>query len=153
MKRIIYTKPDGSTSIVTPVINTMGEIEGFTEEDAIKRAWDRLPEDAINPFITEAEKVPTDRTFRNAWTVSGNTITHDMGKSREIHRNKMREARKPKMESLDIEYQRADETGNIQLKLEIAAKKQALRDVTSDPRIEIVSTPEELKAVWPDIIK
>jgi len=54
---------------------------------------------------------------------------------------------------LDVEYMRADEAGNVAKKLAVAKKKQELRDVTADPRIESAKTPEELKAVWPDCLK
>jgi hypothetical protein len=67
MKRIIYTRPDGGLSIVIPVINTTGEMDGFTEDDALARAMKKLPEDAINPQVVEESDIPTDRTFRNAW--------------------------------------------------------------------------------------
>ena len=58
-----------------------------------------------------------------------------------------------KLAALDVEYQHADERGDVAEKARIAAKKQALRDVTADPAIEAAQTPEALKAVWPDILK
>lgn len=92
---------------------------------------------------------PHDRTFRNAWKFEDGWIVVDMEKARELHRNKLRELRKPKLEALDVEYQRADEAGNSAEKKKVAAKKQALRDVTSDPAIDAAKTPDELKAVLP----
>lgn len=41
----------------------------------------------------------------------------------------------------------------IHMVLVIAAKKQALRDVTADPAIEAALTPEALKAAWPEALK
>ena len=38
-------------------------------------------------------------------------IKTDMAKAREIHKNKIREARKDKLAELDIEFQKALETG------------------------------------------
>ena len=35
----------------------------------------------------------------------------------------------------------------------VAARKQALRDVTADPAIEAARTPEELKGVWPEVLR
>jgi hypothetical protein len=53
---------------------------------------------------------------------------------------------------LDTAYMRADEVGDQQEKRRIATQKQALRDVTADPRIDAAATPEELKAVIPDAL-
>ena len=77
-------------------------------------------------------------------------IAINMAKARDIHRAKMRGAREPLFASLDIAYQRATETGADTST--IVAKKQALRDVTSDPAIEAAQTTDELKAVWPSIL-
>jgi hypothetical protein len=40
MKRIIYTRPDGGVSVVTPCLNIRGD-EGLTEQDALNRALAR----------------------------------------------------------------------------------------------------------------
>jgi hypothetical protein len=71
-------------------------------------------------------------------------------KAKAIWKNKWREARKPILASLDIEFMKAVETGNSEKQSEIASQKQALRDVT---QAEIVgNTPEEIKAVWPSVL-
>lgn len=79
-------------------------------------------------------------------------ITVNMLKARDIQRDKMRIARKPKLEALDVDFQRAIENDDATEKASIVAQKQALRDVTQDPAIESATTPDELKAVWPDIL-
>ena len=71
-------------------------------------------------------------------------------KAKVIWKNKWREARKPILASLDIEFMRAVESGDTEKQAEFALKKQALRDVTLT---EIVgNTPEEIKAVWPSVL-
>jgi hypothetical protein len=71
-------------------------------------------------------------------------------KAKAIWKDKWREARKPLLASLDIEFMKAVETANTEKQAEIASKKQALRDVT---KAEIVgNTPEEIKAVWPSVL-
>lgn len=77
-------------------------------------------------------------------------ITIDMNKARDIHRARIRDARAPLFAALDVAYQRATETGADTSA--IVAKKQALRDVTSDPAIDAAQTTEQLKAVWPAIL-
>jgi hypothetical protein len=74
-------------------------------------------------------------------------IIVNMEKARDIHRQRLRVAREPLFAALDIAYQRATETGADTSV--IVAQKQALRDVTSSPAIEIAQTTDELKAVWP----
>jgi len=78
-------------------------------------------------------------------------ITINMSKARNIHRDAMRQARAPLFKDLDLAYMRATEAGADTS--EIIAKKQALRDVTTDPAIDAAQTPEELKAVWSEILK
>jgi hypothetical protein len=97
------------------------------------------------------EDVPViHREFRNAWEDSGTEIFINMVKAKEIHKNKLRALRKPKLEALDIEYQRADESGDVNKKQEIALKKKELRNVT---QLTLPNTPEELKNFIPDILK
>ena len=71
-------------------------------------------------------------------------------KAKAIWKDKWREARKPILASLDIEFMKAVEAGDSEKQAEIASKKQALRDVT---QTEINgNTPEEIKAVWPSVL-
>ena len=98
-----------------------------------------------------------DRYFRNAWThvVTGRAVGRvvvDMTKAREIHRDVLRRARKPLLEAADVDYIKADEAADEPKKAEIRARKQALRDVPQDPRIDAAQTPEELKAIVPDAL-
>jgi hypothetical protein len=73
MKRIVFTRPDGGLSIVTPVINTRGD-EGMTEDQALLRAVESLPADAIRPRVIEASELPQDRSTRDRWTDTGTAI-------------------------------------------------------------------------------
>ena len=70
----------------------------------------------------------------------------DMAKAREIHKTNIRTARAPKLAELDVEFQKALETGASTT--DIVAKKQALRDAPADSGIASASTADELKAQW-----
>ena len=70
----------------------------------------------------------------------------DMAKAREIHKTKIREARIPKLAELDVEFQKALETGASTT--DIVAKKQALRDAPADSGIASASDADALKAQW-----
>ena len=70
----------------------------------------------------------------------------DMAKAREIHKTNIREARKTKLAELDVEFQKALETGASTT--DIVAKKQALRDAPADSGIAAASDADALKAQW-----
>ena len=70
----------------------------------------------------------------------------DMAKAREIHKTNIRTARTPKLAELDIEFQKALETGASTT--DIVAKKQALRDAPADAGIASASDTDALKSQW-----
>lgn len=70
----------------------------------------------------------------------------DMAKARELHKKKIRVARKPKLEELDVEFQKALETSADTTS--IVSKKQALRDAPGDSAIDAASDTDALKAQW-----
>tara|TARA_R100000234_G_scaffold115895_1_gene92313 strand:- start:54 stop:314 length:261 start_codon:yes stop_codon:yes gene_type:complete len=73
-------------------------------------------------------------------------IKIDMAKARELHKTKIREARKPLLEALDVEFQKALETGSSTT--DIVAKKQALRDAPADSGIDAATDDAGLKSQW-----
>ena len=73
-------------------------------------------------------------------------IKIDMAKAKEIHKANIREARTPKLAELDVEFQKALETGADTTA--IVAKKQALRDAPAAAGISTAVTETDLKAQW-----
>ena len=73
-------------------------------------------------------------------------IKTDMTKAKELHKEKIRYAREPKLAELDIEFQKALETGASTT--DIVAKKQALRDAPADSKIDAATDEAALKAQW-----
>ena len=69
-------------------------------------------------------------------------------KAKELQKERFRQVRKPLLDALDIEYQRADEAGDASKKTEVANKKQALRDVTNSTALNDATTEAEVRAVW-----
>ena len=132
MSKIIYTNSDGTVSIITPA----GDVN-----DAIKDVPSGLSYE-----IVEDSVIPTDRSFRNAWKQNSKTIETDMTKAKEIHKDKIRIARTPKLAELDIEFQKAQETSADTSS--IVAKKQALRDAPAAAGISTAATTDDLKAQW-----
>ena len=72
-------------------------------------------------------------------------ITIDIDKARLITQDLIREARKPVLEKLDIDYQRATETEDKNRMKAVASLKQLLRDLPASPAIQKAKTPEELE--------
>ena len=154
MQKIVFTRPDGGLTVIHPILNTVGEVDGFTEADALARAWKDVPSDAIAALAVDDAALPVDRSFRDAWThQGGGVIVHDMERARAIHKNRLRAARVPLLAALDVQYIKADEAGDIAAKQSVAARKQALRDVTADPRIAAAATIDELKAAIPAALR
>lgn len=74
------------------------------------------------------------------------SISINITKAKAIKRDQFRAARKPLLEALDVAFVRALEAGDVAAQSSIAAKKQALRDVTALPLPDDVG---ELKAFVP----
>ena len=73
-------------------------------------------------------------------------IKHDMKKARDIWRDKIRLARQPILEQLDIEYMRlSEESADTSVVVET---KNKLRDFPQKPEIEEAETVEELREIW-----
>jgi len=143
-KRIVFTNPDGSVGVIIPAKKTSLTIEEIMRKD--------VPSGAVSAEIVDVAEIPSDRSYRNAWNFDGvaKKIGHDMGKAKELHKEKLRQLRAPKLASLDIEYQKADEDNDNGKKAQIAAKKKKLRDVTSHASIAAALTIEELKVAGLD---
>jgi len=73
-------------------------------------------------------------------------IKTDMAVAKEIHKTNIRRARKLKLEELDVEFQKAQETSADTSA--IVTKKNALRDAPADSAIDAATTEAELKAQW-----
>ena len=54
MKRIIYRTPEGGVAVIIPT-------------DTIEACMKDIPEGAVYKIV-DTDTVPTDRTFRGAWT-------------------------------------------------------------------------------------
>ena len=70
--KIIYKNEDGGISIITP---TPESLKSMTIEDIAKKD---VPT-GIPYKIVEESEVPTDRTFREAWTIDEATLTDGVG--------------------------------------------------------------------------
>ena len=91
---------------------------------------------------------PSDRHFRNAWSLSGTTITEDMTAAKVIFKDKIREVRKPLLEEQDTLFMKALEDDDSSAQSTIKTKKKALRDAPAASAITNADTITKLKAAW-----
>jgi hypothetical protein len=75
-------------------------------------------------------------------------ITIDINKAKEVWKDKIRVARKPILEKLDVYFMKATEQGIDTTS--IVADKQTLRDLPS--QVDTATTTDEIKAVWNDML-
>jgi hypothetical protein len=115
----------------------------LTPEKAIELI---VPEDCEFCIIPDEEYV---MKFASAYEIIEKTAVINIQKSQDILIEKFRAERTPILQKLDLEYMRADESGNLEHKKEIAEKKQVLRDIT---KIELPNNIKELKNFWPEIL-
>ena len=71
-------------------------------------------------------------------------LTVNISKAKDILKDKIRSARKTKLEELDVEFIKAQETGSDTSA--IVTKKQELRDFPA--QVDSATTTDEIKAVW-----
>lgn len=128
--RIIYSRPDG-VSVVIPA-------PGANEQQALNA----VPAGAAYEIVSAAE-IPSDRTFRNAWEMSGKAVAVNMTKAKGIAHDKRRASRAAEFAPLDIE---AIIPGKAQ---QAEAARQAVRDkyAAMQSEIDACATPESLKSV------
>jgi len=92
--------------------------------------------------------VPSDRHFRNAWTLSGSTITEDVTAAKVIFKDKIREVRNPLLAAEDVVYMKALEESDSSAQSASVTKKKALRDAPAAKAITDADTIAKLKAAW-----
>jgi hypothetical protein len=170
MKRITYTNPDGSCSVViphnelfdptSPLRTLLPELNGKTDDEILKWEMNRaVPKDATDVNIIEEEDVPKkiypiegDHTFsyREAWRQSAGKISHDMNIARNIHMDKIRKIRDVQLRRVSIrDWMKA--TGQKKQKDadDIETQRQALRDLPQTFDLTKAQTVDDLKVMWP----
>ncbi len=74
------------------------------------------------------------------------SISINMTKARELHKDRIRAARTPLLTKLDVDFQKALETSADTTS--IVSQKQALRDAPADSGIASAANANALKAQW-----
>jgi len=101
-----------------------------------------------NQIDASTATVPANRDFRGAWSLSGNVISEDLAKAKDIFRDKIREVRGPLLDAEDVTYMKALEADDADAKAASVAAKNALRDAPAAAAIDAATDIASLKAAW-----
>ena len=143
--RIAYRNLDGGVSVVCPTPEFCAN-----PANTIDMLIKTLPL-GVHFEVHQAEDMPTDRYFRNAWRLDAG-VSIDLMQAREIHMDKLRVIRNEKLTELDVFFQRALEDKDIIMQDNIADKKNALRDMPRNADMSSLDTPDKIKAFMPDVL-
>lgn len=152
--RIIYTRLDGGVNVVCPTDEYLSQFPTEAEGAAAVIAKD-VPPDATSIRVCDKADVPSSRRFRNCWRRIGPGLPQvDMPLARVQRMNETREGRAPKLTKSDVDFLRAQESGNTDLQTQLKTYRQALRDLpqTSQVSVDACATPEQLETwapTWP----
>ena len=101
-----------------------------------------------NSIAAADATIPSDRLFRDAWTLSGSTITEDLTEAKKIFQAKIREVREPLLAAEDVVYMKALEAGDSDAQAASVATKKKLRDAPAASAITNASSISALKSAW-----
>jgi len=147
---VAIAREDGGVSIMT-ILRADGNSPTAIAEEIEK--WQSSSDvAAVGHWPIKEADIPQDLTFRDAWKADGGIISVDMEKARAIHMDRIRRVRNAELAKLDVPYMKAQERGDQAAMTQIAAQKQALRDIPQTFDLNAAQTPDELKALWPTIL-
>ena len=92
--------------------------------------------------------IPSDKHFRNAWTLSGSTITEDLTLAKTMFKDKIREVRTPLLVAQDVAYMKALEADSSDDQTTAKNAKTALRNAPAASAITNAANIGALKSAW-----
>ena len=101
-----------------------------------------------NSIAAADATVPSDRLFRDAWTLSGSTITEDLTTAKTLFKAKIREARAPLLVAQDVAYMKALEEDDSDAQTAAKNAKKSLRDAPAASAITNAANIGALKSAW-----
>jgi hypothetical protein len=132
-KVIIFTNENGGVSVCIPT----GELD-------VEQVQSKDIPGNIASYIVDASSLPEDdNDFFNAWEQVKGVVSVNLDKAKEITKARLRFEREPLLAALDVQFQRALETGADTA--EIVAEKQRLRNITD--LADACTTTVELRAL------
>ena len=133
---IVLKGVDGSIAIMTLA-------PGADKEEAMRKFHESHPNEYLKEHVEYEGKFPSDREFRDAWTIASNRIVVDKDKAQDIHLGRIRHARNKALDKLDREQLRY--LGDAAKVLEVEARKQLLRDLPAN--VKGLDWPDDLERI------
>jgi hypothetical protein len=131
MKVIIFTNDNGGVSVCTP----SGEVDIATV---------KAKDTPAGSIIVDVSTLPNaDNDFFDAWELSGETVSVNINKAKNITKNRLRAEREPLLVAQDVLFQRALETNSDTTA--IVAEKNRLRNITNG--VDTCTTTEQLRGL------
>ena len=106
-----------------------------------------VPKDTPYAIINNLDGIDND--YFDGFIYADGHAVADIEKCKEIHLDKFRAARAPKLAGLDVAFMKAVELSDSVKQSEIAAQKQELRDIT---KLALPNDLASLKKYWPSIL-
>jgi hypothetical protein len=148
-ERIVYLNPETSrVTVVVPVPSAQAPDE--SDADFVARVAAQVVPEGVSHSVVDVGDLPGDRTFRNAWALADGAIDVDMPAAREMHMDVIRIDRDKALETLDVTFMRAVESGDTDAQAAVAAEKQVLRDIPQTFDLSPHANADDLNAAWPD---
>lgn len=158
-KVICYKNVEGGISLVHPAPEMFDAnsktrqltslSKEATEEEVLALVILQSVPEGVPYEVKNLEDLPTDRSYRNAWELKDAQIKINMPKAKELFLDGVRAKRKPLLEALDVEAQRALESKDDKALAEVVSKKQALRDLPQTLPLANIKTVAELDKLIP----
>jgi len=150
--RGVIKNPDGTCSIIVPSPKAVTQSLDDNGNklplrfESLDEIMAKSNPSAYPLRVVNVSFIPTDRTFRNAWTDNNpnDAVDVDMPKARGLWMAYIRKLRDDKLKQLDIEQLKGND---------VSAQKQALRDLPINLDLNVATTPSELKNIMPDELK
>lgn len=136
-QRIVYENLDTGIVVLIPAPQALQSMT--IEEIAAKD----VPE-GVEYKIIDADKIPEDRYFRDAWKLNEKSVSVDLQKARKVKMANIRALRDKKLKELDIETMKGND---------VQPQKQVLRDLPDTLDLTQITSVEALKEFVPDELK
>lgn len=135
-KRFIFENETGGVSV-------MSLAPGARLESVLQKLGKRG--DQVHEV--DADSLPPDDEYRNAWKLTGGKVIHDMAKARDIRLKQIRDKRNADLAASDRDVVIQIESGGVSADLK--KERQRLRDIpqTLGPSIEQAKTVAELRQI------
>lgn len=139
-KNIIWSRPDGGVSVTICA-------EGVDPEKEATRlkAIGNIPQEYEVAAVNES--IPVRDEFRDAWTLDGKKIVHDLEKAKKIKAEKIKEEVDRSLIQVDAELPKAQASGKQEDMDAWRAKRVKLESMTMQAEIDAAKSVEDLKAI------